>query len=137
MPGAGFWRGATVVAAALLVAGCSLSNRGGPSIQGSRACTVVDSAFLASGLHDGVDVSGHTTIDVNQYRVNGRFQLRVNEAGDMTLEFTSTSPMGGRREDVVFSYWQDTLRVFLEVLLATVSANCGTDYLATRVSRRR
>jgi len=110
--GAGFWRGVTVVAAALLVAGCSLAGRGGPSIEGSRACTVVDSAFSASGLRDGLEVSGRTTIDVNQYRVNGRFQLRVSDTGDMILEFTSTSPMGGRREDVVFSYWQDTLRVF-------------------------
>ena len=100
------------MAAALLIAGCSLTGRGGPSIQGSRACAVVDSAFSASGLRDGLEVTGHTTIDVNQYRVNGRFTLRVSETGDMILEFTSTSPMGGSREDVVLSYWQDTLRVF-------------------------
>jgi len=100
------------VAAALLVAGCSLSGRGGPSIPGDRACVVVDSAFSASGLFDSVEMTGHTTIDVNQYRVNGRFALRLSATGDMILEFTSTSPMGGKREDVVFSYWQDTLRVF-------------------------
>jgi hypothetical protein len=73
---------------------------------------VVDSAFATSGLHAVLDLNGHTSIDVNQYRVNGRFSLRVDEPGNMIFEFTSTSPMGGRREDVLVSYWEDTLRVF-------------------------
>lgn len=98
--------------AALLIAGCSLVGRRGPVIAGDRACAVVDSTFAASGLRVDRELQGHTSIDVNQYRVNGRFTLRLGATGNTVLEFTSTSPMGGRREDVLVSYWEDTLRVF-------------------------
>ncbi|MCH7549203.1 MAG: hypothetical protein IH969_06680 [Candidatus Krumholzibacteriota bacterium] len=59
-----------------------------------------------------LDLSGRATIDINQYRVRGRFSLSADHTNNIVLEFTSTSPMGGRREDVVVSLYEDTLRIF-------------------------
>lgn len=71
---------------------------------------MVDSVLVPSAPR-GVELSGRTTVDVNEYRVRGRFHFKIDDAGNFVLEFSSTSAMGGHREDVVVSWWADTLRV--------------------------
>ena len=83
-----------VTMAAFLIAGC----HGGPPPEGTlhdeRACLLADSLLRESGLTGDFELTGRTTIDVNQYRVRGRFALTVSRDDDVVLEFTSTSPMG-------------------------------------------
>jgi hypothetical protein len=97
--------------AALFFASC---HAGGArdTLDPDRACAIADSIARGGGLAGDLELNGRTTIDVNQYRVRGRFHLTSTPAGDVMMEFTSTSPMGGRREDVVISLYRDTLRVF-------------------------
>ena len=97
--------------AALFFAGCRAAGSDG-ELARDRGCEVADSLLRDAGLAGALELSGRTTIDVNQYRVRGRFSLSASASGDVVLEFTSTSPMGGRREDVVVSLYQDTLRIF-------------------------
>jgi hypothetical protein len=54
---------------------------------------------------------GKLTLDVKQYRVRGRFELSTTARGYLTLEITSTTALGGHREDMVLSFYEDTLRV--------------------------
>jgi hypothetical protein len=56
-------------------------------------------------------MDGKVTIDAEQYRVRGRFTLTLSPAGDLVFEMTSTTAIGGHREDAVFSFFADTLRV--------------------------
>jgi hypothetical protein len=74
-------------------------------------CARLDSLLLESGLAAGIHMEGKATIDVEQYRVRGRFALRLSPGGDLTFEITSTTMLGGRREDAVLSFYADTLRV--------------------------
>lgn len=100
------------VVAALLVAGCHAGNDSDGALSDDRGCALADSLLRQSGLGGELDVSGRATIDINQYRVRGRFSLSATQTNNIVLEFTSTSPMGGRREDVVVSLYEDTLRIF-------------------------
>jgi len=80
-------------------------------MEGPAACSALDSALAASGLGDGVEMQGKVTIDAEQYRVRGRFTLGLSAGGDLVFEMTSTTAIGGHREDAVFSFYADTLRV--------------------------
>lgn len=104
----------SVAALALIlsVTGCTRFARSPDAVlSGERACAVLDSALASSGLHDPLDLKGKVTIDVNQYRVRGRFRLTLSVEGDMLFEMNSTTMIGGHREDVVLSYYADTVRV--------------------------
>jgi hypothetical protein len=74
-------------------------------------CRALDSVLADSGWRTTVSMSGRTTIDVKQYRVRGRFDLETTPAGDLSFAFTGTMALGGHREDIVVSYYEDTLRV--------------------------
>lgn len=74
-------------------------------------CRALDSLFAASGWREPVAMRGKLTLDVKQYRVRGRFELSATAQGDLTLEITSTTALGGHREDLVLSFYDDTLRV--------------------------
>lgn len=93
-------------------AGCT-HFRGGPgaALDGRAACSALDSALAASGLGGGLAMEGKVTIDAEQYRVRGRFTLTLSAGGDLVFEMTSTTAIGGHREDAVFSFYADTLRV--------------------------
>jgi len=68
--------------------------------------------MLAAGFPaDGLRASGRATIDVEQYRVRGRFVLTLTPQRDLVFEITSTTMLGGNREDAVLSFYADTLRV--------------------------
>jgi hypothetical protein len=96
----------------LLVGSCTHFGAGsGRVVEGDGACAVVDSVLAASGLRAGVEMRGRATIDVNQYRVRGRFELTITPDGDLTFDITSTTLLGGHREDAVLSFYADTLRV--------------------------
>jgi hypothetical protein len=100
------------VSTTLFAAGCTHYGRsGGLRVDDVDACAVLDSALSTGGLRGGLVMRGKTTIDVNQYRVRGRFTLTLTPAGDLTFEMTSTSLLGGHREDAVLSFYADTLRV--------------------------
>ena len=73
-------------------------------------CEAVERLFTGAGVPTPGRLWGKTTIDVNQYRVRGRFVLETSENG-MTLQFSSSGIAGGGHEDVVFSSYNDTLRV--------------------------
>ncbi len=73
-------------------------------------CRAVDSLLAHARLRQ-VHVRGRATIDVDDYRVRGRFLLDVDADGAMTLAIESTVGMGSRREDVVVAWAADTLRV--------------------------
>jgi hypothetical protein len=99
-----------LVAAVVVVAtGCT--HYAGPPARDPHACAELDSALAHSGLRDGLTMRGKTTIDVNQYRVRGRFELTLTPSGDLTFDMTSTTLLGGHREDAVMSFYADTLRV--------------------------
>lgn len=74
-------------------------------------CEIVDSILTGPGWRLPVDMSGRVMFDVKQYRVQGRFQLKAPGDGNLTFEFTGTMAMGGHHEDVVVSFYDDTLRV--------------------------
>lgn len=67
--------------------------------------------MAGSGLQGPLEMEGQALIDVNQYRVRGRFLLSIVPPGDVRFEYQSSGVMGGGREDVIFSYFADTLRV--------------------------
>jgi hypothetical protein len=94
-------------------AGACTHYRGGPgdAIRSDEACALVDSALVHSGLRDGLGMHGRVTIDVNQYRVRGRFVMTLSAGGDLTFDIASTTMIGGHREDAVLSFYADTLRV--------------------------
>jgi hypothetical protein len=71
----------------------------------------MEERLTALGARDHVSMSGRATIDVNQYQVRGQFVLKWDEAGNMALEFASTTMIGGHREDALFSLESDTLRL--------------------------
>jgi len=56
-------------------------------------------------------MKGRATFDVEQYRVRGRFELRVDDDGAAVLEFSGATLLGGHREEIVVSVLDDTLRV--------------------------
>ena len=56
-------------------------------------------------------VRGRAQVDVDDYRVRGRFRLDIDAAGTMTLALESSGPMSGPRTDVVVGWAVDTLRV--------------------------
>jgi len=105
-----FGRGATAVAAALaLLWGCARhTDRSPPATAAS--CRALDSLLANGGLRGAPPMRGRATIDVNEYRVRGRFVLTVSEGGDVLFEFTSNA-VGAGREDAVVSLFADTLRV--------------------------
>jgi hypothetical protein len=96
-------------AAALAFLGCvpRAQRTGAPATAAS--CRALDSLLARGGLRGAPTMRGRVTIDVNEYRVRGRFTLTVSEAGDAVFEFTSSS-VGGR-EDAVVSFYADTLRM--------------------------
>lgn len=87
--------------------------RGAPrdTVARDDACALIDSVMAGSGLRSGVRMKGRVTIDVNQYRVRGRFLMTLSPDGDLTFDLTSTTMIGGHREDAVLSFYSDTLRV--------------------------
>jgi hypothetical protein len=74
-------------------------------------CHIVDSILAGSGWREPLDMTGRVMFDVKQYRVQGRFQLTAPGDGNLTFEFSGTMAMGGHHEDVVVSFYDDTLRV--------------------------
>lgn len=80
-------------------------------MRGPAACSSLDSALATGGLEEGLAMDGRVTIDAEQYRVRGRFTLTLSAQGDLVFEMTSTTAIGGHREDAVFSFFADTLRV--------------------------
>ncbi len=111
-------RALSVVSLMLLVvfgsalSGCThFTGSPGNVLPGDTACALLDSALASSGLRQPLAITGKVTIDVNQYRVRGRFGLRITEAHDLAFEMTSTTLLGGHREDAVLSFYADTLRV--------------------------
>jgi hypothetical protein len=58
-----------------------------------------------------MSISGHATVDANQYKVRGKVIIEGFGAGEAVIEFTSTVLFGHAREDVVFSSLADTLRI--------------------------
>ena len=92
---------------ALIAAGC------GPVPVGrldSGACSGLDSLY-AEGFPRPLSISGHATVDADQYKVRGQIQLDARAPGEVVLEFTSAVLFGQAREDVVFSSVDDTLRI--------------------------
>lgn len=75
------------------------------------ACDVVHETLAGGGLADSVDIVGRATIDVDQYHVRGTFHLAWTPSGDVVFEVTSTTVIGGHREDAVFSLYGGTLRL--------------------------
>jgi hypothetical protein len=82
-----------------------------PAAEKAAACEVVDSLLSRHGLPRPAAMTGRATFDVEQYRVRGRFELRLDAAGGAVLEFSGTTLLGGHREDVVVSTSGDTLRI--------------------------
>jgi len=74
-------------------------------------CHRVDSLLSGCGWAEPFEMNGRMTMDVEQYRVQGRFELDWDGQGGFTLRFTGTMLLGGRREDVVVALRDDTLRV--------------------------
>lgn len=74
-------------------------------------CGAIDSFFVANGWPHPVEMSGRVTIDVNQYRVRGRFLLRTDVDDGVTFDFTSSVVLGAHREDAVFTMYGDTIQV--------------------------
>jgi hypothetical protein len=56
-------------------------------------------------------MKGRITMDVEQYRVQGRFELDWEGRGELTLRFAGTMLFGGHREEIVVALRDDTLRV--------------------------
>jgi len=106
----GFGRAAVATAAALAVLGCARHAERAPSLPASASCRTLDSLLAHGGLRGAPTMRGRATIDVNEYRVRGRFALTVSAGGNAVFEFTSSS-VGGGREDAVVSFFSDTLRV--------------------------
>jgi hypothetical protein len=77
----------------------------------AATCRRVDSLLAGSGWAEPFEMNGRMTMDVEQYRVQGRFELDWDGHGGFTLRFTGTMLLGGRREDVVVALRGDTLRV--------------------------
>jgi hypothetical protein len=102
---------AAVVLILISTACAHFGRRGGMLPPGDEPCAVLDSALASSGLRDRLDLKGKVTIDVNQYRVRGRFNLLLTREGDMVFEMNSTTLLGGHREDAVLSLHADTVRV--------------------------
>lgn len=108
-----------VLCAGLLVAfvlsgslGCAWIGKGGREVvPDDVACAVLDSALAGSGLRADVAMAGKVTIDVNQYRVRGRFELTLDPEGNLTFDMNSTTLLGGHREDAVLSFFDDQLYV--------------------------
>jgi len=94
---------------AVFLIGCG--PRGTVRTDGATGCRDVNE-LLALAARGELAMSGRVTIDVNQYRVRGRFHLYISAKGDVTLEYTSSGVMGGGREDAAFAFASDTLRVF-------------------------
>jgi len=97
-------------AAALVLLGCAPRAERVPLPATVASCGVLDSLLARSGLRGAPPMRGRVTIDVNEYRLRGRFTLTVSAAGDALFEFASSS-VGGGREDAVVSFYSDTLRV--------------------------
>lgn len=108
---AGTTRALAVAAALGAAATGACTHYAGRALPGEAGCAALDSALAASGLRDGVAMRGKVTIDVNQYRVRGHYELTLSEAGDLTFDMNSTTLLGGHREDAVLSFYADTLRV--------------------------
>lgn len=105
------------VLAALAVVGVTASGCrqriDGNARSGEAACAVLDSLLAASGLPRGSRLAGDATIDIEQFRFRGHFQLEVaGTENEATLELGGSTLFGGHREDVVVSLVDDTLRVF-------------------------
>jgi len=89
--------------------------RGGtaaPGIEGEAADASVREFLLAGLPARPWSLAGPATFDVEQYRVRGRFRLDVAANGDVQLEFSGSTLLGGHREDVMVALFGDTLRVF-------------------------
>lgn len=112
----------------------------------ARDCSRIDSLFRATSAAGAFTVSGRTTIDINQYRVRGRFSLEVSDSGNVLLEYTSSGVMGGGHEDVAFSLYDDTLRVLdrergrfyqgeqvSELIRSGIDVDCDATALVKRV----
>ena len=78
---------------------------------GQSPGAAVDSLLRARGLPRPMAMKGRATFDVEQYRVRGRFELRLDAAAGAVLEFSGSTLLGGHREDIVASLAGDTLRI--------------------------
>jgi len=108
-------RGGTILVLAAFLfcaSGCSRYARAPRLVPASpQQCEDLKSRLQESGMSEVHEIRGKVTIDANQYRVRGTFGLTRDELGNVTLEFTSTTLIGGHVEDIVVSLFEDTLRV--------------------------
>ena len=74
----------------------------------------MDSTLTAGGWGTPLAMKGKVTIDVKQYRVRGRFDMKSDAGGNFTFEFTSSAALGGLHEDVVISCFNDTHKLNIE-----------------------
>jgi hypothetical protein len=75
------------------------------------SCVTVDSLLAQRGLPRPALWRGRAVFDVEQYRVRGRFELRLEADGGAVLDFSGATLLGGHREEVAVSLAGDTLRV--------------------------
>lgn len=99
-----------LAALCVLSVACAPRQDAGGTVHGADACAQVDS-FFARALPRPIEMRGHATFDVDEYRVRGRFELRLAPNGDAAFEFGGATLLGGHREDVAVSLSGDTLRV--------------------------
>lgn len=98
------------LAAFVLCAGSCIRQARRAAVPASTSeCTAFAAQLSRTGLSE-MTSRGRVTIDVNQYRVRGRYFLLIDD-GTVTFEFHSTGIAGGGVEDVVVALAGDTLRV--------------------------
>jgi len=98
---------------AVLLAGCAGNRDHGGRFEpaGEAACRAVDSLYARSGWQAPFESTGKVTLDVKQYRVQGRYRMTNAGDGNVTFEFSGTMAMGGHHEDVVVSFHDGALYV--------------------------
>lgn len=95
-------------AAAIVASGCGPAAVSRP---GPETCATLDSLYAAGGFARSVSITGHATVDANQYKVRGKVRVDARAPGNAVIEFTSTVLFGHAREDLVFSSAGDTVRI--------------------------
>jgi hypothetical protein len=78
---------------------------------GPQACGTLDSLFTSCGFGRPLTITGHATVDANDYKVRGKVRVETRRPGEAVIEFTSTVLFGHAREDLVFSSVGDTVRI--------------------------
>jgi hypothetical protein len=75
------------------------------------ACVFLDSLYGGSGFEEPLSLNGKATIDAKQKRVRGKIGIEARSPDEFVFEFTTSILFGSQREDFLFSYAADTLRI--------------------------